>query len=166
MPLVVEQSTCLLKMPQSSIEVPSFQTSATGYTMRHTASPYIVMTLCFGEKLHRGPPLFGGFTADVVASPYSIKDGKPFRGVRSIVNQHLCPRQGLLGLGRRITAARDQCLTEHYFQFEGHLRGCSPGRKRSQQCKRVIQVSDGFGVCRMLDRALPGLSQVVDRPRN
>jgi hypothetical protein len=40
------------------------------------------MALCFGEKLIRGPPLFGSFTADVVASPYSIKDGKPFRGVR------------------------------------------------------------------------------------
>ena len=56
--------------------------------MRHTAGRCIVMALCFSEKLDCGSPLFGSFTTDVVASPYSIEDGKRFRGVRSIVNQH------------------------------------------------------------------------------
>jgi hypothetical protein len=49
--LVIEKSTCLLEVQQSSIELSSYQTSGGGYTMRHTASRRIVMALCFGEKL-------------------------------------------------------------------------------------------------------------------
>src|SRR5262245_59499267 len=125
-------------MPQSSTELSSYQTSGAECAMRTTASRAIVVALCFGEKIDRGLPLFGGLTADIVAGPDPIKDGKPFCRVRLIVNQHLRSQHGLLGFGGRVTAARNHRLTEYYFQFENRPRAYSIDRKRLQQCECLI----------------------------
>ena len=121
------------------------------------------MALGLGKKLRRSPLLHGDFATDVVARPYPVEDGELLRRIGQFVNQRLRPQQNFLGLGSRIAAACDHCLTEQ------HLSSSSAMRVRSglsgsdcSNSRAFFQVPDGLRIGRALDRPLPGRSQVVD----
>ena len=72
------------------------------------------MALGLGKKLRRSPLLHGDFAANVVARPYPVEDGKLLRRLGRHVNKRLRTQQNLAGLGGRIAATCDHCLTEQH----------------------------------------------------